>query len=474
MDWATLLNEERFFWPPDLTQAKRPEIENKSWVFQQDAARISSSSAFRRLQAKTQVLPFPKTDYPRTRLTHTIEVSNVGRRLALNVGRRIAESSPQATHLDPIDLTAKFVEITAAACLAHDIGNPPFGHAGEDAIKAWFESNFSGAPTFPKLAQASGDVLSDFTKFDGNAQGYRVLTYGQGWGREGGLQLSLAVLGAFSKYPRTSKFSERDKYGVMREEAAQAASVFATLGMQKIREDGVDFEFARHPLAYIVEAADDIAYLSADLEDAVRAGVIEFEQAEELLMPIAARSGYKGKQTEKMKRYEDLKKDEFAKLRYLRTHATTEMVREAEVVFFDKLPLIMSGTYRGEILRDSQLGDKIADIKSISNKEIHNARGKIENEIAGKNVIFGLLNIFAEAFETLLRREGLSNVTDLERKLLRIFPWDNYFSSEAEIDGLDAARLLYMLVDYISGMTDRYASSMFRQLSGHQQPFANW
>lgn len=293
--------------------------------------------------------------------------------------------------------------------------------------------------------------------------------------------MSLAVLGAFSKYPRTSRFAVSDKYGVMSEEAEQAKYIFSKLGMRELETDGKDFEFARHPLAYIVEAADDIAYVSADLEDAVRSSVLEFEAAEKMLLSIASRSSYKPNQTERMKRYKDLKRtSKMARLRYLRTHATTELVREAEVVFLDKLTAIMEGTYRGELLKDSKLGDAIADIKSISHKEVHNSRGKIENEIAGKNVIYGLLDIFAEAFETLLHRGGLNKVSDLERKLLLIFPWDNYFQADHpdeltdQVDRLNPSQLLYMLVDFVSGMTDRYASSMFRQLTGNQQPFANW
>jgi dGTPase len=315
----------------------------------------------------------------------------------------------------------------------------------------------------------------------------------QGWGSEGGLQLSLAVLGAFSKYPRTSDFAVKDKFGVMEAHKEQASFVFEALGLKKLKENSETggFEYSRHPIAYIVEAADDIAYVTADLEDAVRGGVIEFGVAEKLLKSIGGRSEYSKGQTDKMKRYGGIGlESNNAKLRYLRTHAVTEMVREAEKVFLEKYDQIMKGEYQkivgkelsdvrqyGELLKDSKLSDKVDDIKTISSAEIHNARGKIENEVAGKNIIFGLLDMFGAVFSKLAHEKSLKNLAEIDRKLALIFPWDNYFHSKELDDAIGQLKnedMLYMLVDFVSGMTDRYASSMFRQLSGNQQPFANW
>ena len=290
MKWKELLTTERFFWPRNLKEKERPTHDDILGVFQTDCSRITLSAPFHRLQRKTQVLPFPKTDYPRTRLTHSNEVSDCGRQIARLVGKKLAENNAvEASQISDIE------DIVAAACKGHDVGNPPFGHAGEFAIQRWVMKN-TASPGIHSMSKSAVPILredfrDELVSFDGNAQGFRLLTETTGWRRKGGLQLTCAVLGAFSKYPWTIEHSnpnsEQIKFGVLKSSSQHAEYIFKQCGMKKLISRGNSIKFARHPLAYIVEAADDISYLTADLEDAVKSRVVPAEKAFGFLEQIA-------------------------------------------------------------------------------------------------------------------------------------------------------------------------------------------
>ncbi len=282
MDWKTLLGEQRLERP----DASRCRSQPGRSPFQQDLDRIVFSAAFRRLAHKTQVHPLSDNDHVHTRLTHSIEVASVGRSLGTMVGSQIADSlnDPQVT-------ADTFGYIVQAACLAHDIGNPPFGHSGEDTIRRWFNSPERSSEIFGLDME---DVeKNDLKYFEGNAQGFRILTQLENCRWSGGLQLTYAVLGTFAKYPRSSvihpipndSYVGGKKIGFFDSERGYFEQVASGVGL--IERNRQLHYWCRHPLAFLVEAADDICYAIIDIEDGFALGYLTFEEAKNLLCPIA-------------------------------------------------------------------------------------------------------------------------------------------------------------------------------------------
>jgi dGTPase len=306
MDWEKLLTEQRF--RTVHMQQEPPIARHHVTTFQEDIERILYSAAFRRLQNKTQVHPLPSSDYYRTRLTHSLEVAQVARIIGTSVGRILIDEKkvlPNGRHAGDLG------DIVYAACLAHDIGNPPFGHNGEYAIQSWFEENKDRNPMVA-TALADEQKKYDMLHFDGNAQMFRILTRLQGWRKRGGLQLSYAVMAASMNYPFSSKVGHdkygKKKFGFFQDDSESANSIFEKVGLTKKDSNN----YARHPLAFICEAADDICYRSTDIEDGVKARIIPFSRGEELL---------KGAAAEKYsKRYGDVRSPD-DKIQYLRSTA---------------------------------------------------------------------------------------------------------------------------------------------------------
>jgi dGTPase len=267
MKWANLLSRKRC----GVSQLEQTEAGRSH--FQKDIDRIIFSSAFRRLNDKTQVHPLAGNDNIRTRLPHSLEVSSVGRSLGTKVGERLYKE------LKSIDIQPSHVgDIVQAACLAHDIGNPPFGHSGEEAIRSWFRAN-SNRDVLKDLTTAE---LNDFQNFEGNAQGLRIITQLEYYLFEGGMRLTYATLGTFMKYPWTSDLLEtfgKHKYGCNRTEIEILTEIATELGsIQR-----ADTAWCRHPLSYLMEAADDICYASIDLEDGIEMGFITYDEVLEIL-----------------------------------------------------------------------------------------------------------------------------------------------------------------------------------------------
>ncbi|MCU7946609.1 MAG: dNTP triphosphohydrolase, partial [Candidatus Thiodiazotropha sp. (ex Cardiolucina cf. quadrata)] len=277
MNWSQLLSRKRLGTSDHSTSsATRTD-------FQRDLDRIVFSSAFRRMQDKTQIFPLSKIDYVRTRLTHSLESSSVGRSLGTLVGEQII-SRHGLTENEASD----FGDICAAACLAHDIGNPPFGHSGEDAIRHWAETANYGQQ---RVAVLQGSQREDFLNFEGNSQGFRVVTRLQNRDNPGGLQLTCATLAAFTKYPRESCIGKgrfdgvsANKPGFTAQDQNNFTEVAETVGL--VRRDPVLAIWHRHPLAFLVEAADDICYRVIDIEDGFRLGHLSFQEAMELFNAV--------------------------------------------------------------------------------------------------------------------------------------------------------------------------------------------
>ncbi len=267
MTWANLLSRKRL----GVSQPEQTEIGRSH--FQKDIDRIIFSSAFRRLDRKTQVHPLPENDNIHTRLPHSLEVSSVGRSLGTKVGQRLDDE------LREIGIDSSNIgDIVQAACLAHDIGNPPFGHSGEEAIRSWFRAT-ANQEFVKDLTSAE---LNDFQNFEGNAQGLRIITKLEYYLFEGGMRLTYATLGTFLKYPWASDFiptAGKNKYGCNQTEREILQEIATELGLIARSTTA----WYRHPLSYLMEAADDICYALIDLEDGIEMGFITYREAIDIL-----------------------------------------------------------------------------------------------------------------------------------------------------------------------------------------------
>nr|MBL8412800.1 deoxyguanosinetriphosphate triphosphohydrolase [Dechloromonas sp.] len=441
--WETLLSAER------IGAGKAPGTPERT-AFQQDYDRIVFTSAFRRMKDKTQVFPLSKSDYVRTRLTHSLEVSCVGRSLGAVVGREII-----ARHgLKDVE-SGDFGAIVAAACLAHDIGNPPFGHAGEDAIREWFRT--SGLLERHPFTPAQ---KADFERYEGNAQGFRIVSRLQSPANPGGLQLTSAVLATFTKYPRPSHLAEEidgksgKKFGFFQQDAANFAQVARATGLVE-RIPGSAWR--RHPLAFLVEVADDTCYLIVDLEDAARLGFVPYKDAECLLADLAGNT-INGSRLDRLH-------DPKERLEYLRAKAIGRLLESAAAVFLENEAAILAGNFDDELLEQSPIAHPLQAILKLAKEIIYTARPALEIETAGFEVLGALLGLFTNAVEA---RAGHARFTTRERMLLKLLP-SQFLGHAGEPDADPYVRLL-QVADFVAGMTDSYAVDMYRKLKGVDLP----
>jgi dGTPase len=440
--WDKLLSAER----PGA--GKTPGSPERT-AFQQDYDRIVFTSAFRRLKDKTQVFPLSKSDYVRTRLTHSLETSCVGRSLGAVVGREII-----ARHgLEHVE-SGDFGAIVAAACLAHDIGNPPFGHAGEDAIREWFRTSglLDRHPFLP--AQRA-----DFERYEGNAQGFRILTRLQSPANPG-LQLTSAVLATFTKYPRPSLLNQEldgksgKKLGFFQHDAASFHAVATSTGLVE-RLPGTAWR--RHPLAFLVEVADDTCYLIVDLEDAAKLGFVSYRDAECLLGELAGNSLTSGR----LERIHDAKE----RLEYLRAKAIGRLLESAAAVFLENETAILEGRFDTDLLEQSPVAGPLQAVLKLATETIYTARPALEIETAGFEVLGALLGLFTSAVEA---ASGFGRVTTRERMLLKLLPVQ-FLGHGGQPDPDPYIRLL-QVADFVAGMTDSYAVDLYRKLKGFALP----
>lgn len=457
MNWGDLMSQRRFRGP---TKDPLADTDPDRGTFSKDADRVIYSSAFRRLSDKTQVEPFPKSDYTRTRLTHSLEASSVGRSLGVKVGRYILKKYkrdlPESDTADGAVLTAgHFGVVVETACLAHDIGNPPFGHAGEDAIRHWF-THEEGKELLDRRDTLTNGETADLQMFEGNAQGFRLLSRLQGWREDGGLQLSCATLGAFTKYPHGSwavdgtsgEKKARQKFGYFQHDREAFATVASDLGLLKRSDE--DGAWCRHPMAYLTEAADDICYNIVDVEDAFKANRLTFKEAEELLQPIA-----KGQ----LNRYHLLTEND-DKISYLRAKAIGVLVDQVAKAFWENDEEIYRGIFKGELLDLVPFSVAIQQIKVTSREKIYVDDEKLENEAAGYEVIRGLLKIFADTLDDWQRTDGnLEKMSPRYRRTIQLLP-------RFERMPTSTYQWLLRITDYVSGMTDSYAVRQYRKLMG--------
>jgi len=445
MTWDQLLSLKRF---GDKNKRLRIEQNETRLGFEVDYDRIIFSSAFRSLQDKTQVIPLSKTDFVHTRLTHSLEVSVVGRSLGRLTGQKLLQK-----HLHLRDSSGyqmnDFGAIVAAAALAHDIGNPPFGHSGEKAIGEYF-SHGNGKRFKESLSEAE---YQDLVKFEGNANGFRILTENRP-GISGGLRLSYATLGAFTKYPKeslphkpSSKIEDK-KFGFFQSEKETFEDIAEELGL-KITREGKHIGYARHPLAFLVEAADDICYTIIDFEDGINLGLIDEDYALEYLIKLV-------KDSINTSKYHELQTTS-DRLAYLRALAINTLITEAAEIFLKNEDAILEGEFHEALFDKSKYEAQIRDIIKISVEKIYQSEEVIGKEIAGFKMLSYLLDIYTQAFLADTENED-SNFTKLVKKSV---PQLSYLNEEDSIyDKLIA------ICSYIASLTDGLTVASFKRFQG--------
>lgn len=441
MKWESLLSLKRY---GDKTKRLRIEQDENRLGFEVDYDRIIFSSAFRSLQDKTQVIPLSGTDFVHTRLTHSLETSVVARSLGRIVGEKVLEKHP---HLAK-DIGHKphdFGAIVAAAALAHDIGNPPFGHSGEKAIGSFFTEGIG--KKYEKLLTPK--QYRDLTHFEGNANGFRILNQSEP-GIDGGLRLSYATLGAFLKYPKeslphkpTTHVADK-KYGVFQTDTNLFLDVASELGLISTGKNG-DIGFSRHPLAFLVEAADDICYTIIDFEDGINLGLIPEEYALEMLIKLI---GY------------SIDKDKYAKLNskrhrvsYLRALAVNTLIQECASTFMANEEAIFDGTFDKPLIDKSNFTAQIDDILKISIENIYQSQEVIEKEVAGYEILHTLLDVQCKSLDN-----PELHYSKLIQQLFDNFPASN----------LSLYNRLLNICSNTALLTDSASVSIYQKLKGFQ------
>lgn len=420
--------------------------------FQRDFDRIIFSSAFRRMQDKTQVFPLSEHDYVRTRLTHCLETSSIARSLGTAAGVFVTAEFDTAG-AQPSDIGA----IVAAAALAHDIGNPPLGHGGEEAIRHWFAHSAIAAADRDGMTVAEWE---DFARYEGNAHGFRVVTTLQMPDQRGGMQLTCATLGAFAKYPCGSKVEIRPpgvagkKFNYFQSEKALFAEVAERTGMTRI----ADGSYARHPLAFLVEAADDIAYRIVDFEDAHMVGLISYDELKARFLEIIAEDWVEG--------YLDRFGSNARRVEFMRAQVIGALVKQSVDVFRDCQQQFLDGTFAKPLIEAIPAAPVLAKISERSVPDIYNAPQVATIIAAGFELVSGMLDSLVPAVDEVARElNGEGKASYRARRFIKVLPPRYAPVDDPEWRRSSYLRLLYVL-DYLAGMTDSYAVNLFKKLKG--------
>lgn len=443
MKWEQLLSNKR------LGQEKTAHREDDRSEFQRDFDRLIFSAPFRRLQNKTQVFPLPGSIFVHNRLTHSLEVSSVGRSLGNDVSRLLLERHPELerTHLTEMG------SIVSAACLAHDLGNPPFGHSGERAIGSYF-SEGEGRKYETYFCDETGDSLTpeqwqDLIHFEGNANAFRLLTHHFIGRREGGFVMTYSTLASIVKYPyASSQASKMGKFGFFQSEEADYHKIAQELGIKKIR--GAEGErYARYPLVYLVEAADDICYQIMDIEDAHKLKILTTEETKTLLLSFFDEEKQKAA-TERLATLDDINEQ----IVYLRSIVIGLLENECVRVFVDNEEAILQGQFEGSLIEHISTTPQEAYKQCVKTAvaKIYHAQMVVDIEIAGHKVITQLLDLMLDA------------VTHTDRTYSKILI--NRVSSQYDIKAATLYERILAVLDYISGMTDVFALDLYRKING--------
>lgn len=436
MRWDRLISDRRL----GMEEYHDERVHTRS-DFQRDYDRLIFSSPFRRLQNKTQVFPLPGSIFVHNRLTHSLEVSSVGRSLGHEIALGLRER-----HGDCYGIFDNIRDIVAAACLCHDLGNPPFGHSGEKTISTFF-SEGPGLEFRPLLSDRE---WADLIHFEGNANSFRLLAHQFVGRRNGGMAMTYSTLASVVKYPYTSLHAgAKGKFGFFESEDEIYRRVAHWLGIPE-KEPGL---FARHPLVYMMEAADDICYQIMDIEDAHKLRILSTPEVTELLLGFFGDT-QRARLENGMKRLDDPNE----KIAYLRSVVIGALVSDSARVFLQNEDTILQGEFRGQLLNHitPELQAAYTRCSDTAWKRIYCAREVVDIEIAGNRIITYLMNALVEAV--------MHPERNASRLLLNIIPGQYDTRNESPYTRLQS------VLDHVSGMTDVYALDLYRKLNGHSLP----
>lgn len=443
MDWEKLISGKRL----GMEGIDSAHKDDRS-AFLRDYDRLVFSAPFRRLQNKTQVFPLPGSVFVHNRLTHSLEVACVGRSLGNNVARAIMQDRPELMQTNFTEIG----NIVSAACLAHDMGNPPFGHSGEKAISAYFTEGKGIA--LKEMFNDRPQCWTDIINFEGNANAFRLLAHQFKGRRNGGFAMTYSTLASIVKYPYSSLLAEgKHKFGFFDSEAPIFTKIADELGIIRLSEPGKPLRYARYPLVWLVEAADDICYLLMDLEDAHKLKLISTEQTILLMMAFLEPQERAHAQS-----IISMVSDVNEQVSYLRSKLIGVLVEECTKVFLENEKAILDGTFQGSLINHISNTPRCAyaECAKLSMQKIYRSRDVLEVELAGFRIISTLLDLMIEA------------VQHPEREYSRLLI--NRVSSQYEIDADDIYTRILAVLDYISGMTDVYALDIYRKINGNSLP----
>jgi dGTPase len=438
MNWNKLLSNKRF----GMEDLHLKHHDDRT-EFQRDYDRLIFSSPFRRLQNKTQVFPLPGSVFVHNRLTHSLEVACVGRSLGNGVSKKLQVKYGQefSPFIDEIGA------IVSAACLAHDLGNPPFGHSGEKAIATYF-SEGAGAFLQKDMTELQ---WKDIISFDGNANAFRLLTHQFKGRRKGGFALTYSTLAAIAKYPYSSFYAseKKQKFGFFQSDMDDFTCIADELGLLRLDE----YKYARHPLVYLVEAADDICYEIMDIEDAHKLKILNTQQTKDLLLAFIPEKS-------KPRTLETLKvvTDENEQIAYLRASVIGRLTTACVEAFVEHEEEILQGRFNSCLIKEipAELSKAYEACASLSYKSIYKSKDVVDIEIAGYNIISTLINKLTDAV--------LNNKKAYSQMLLSRIP-EQYQTEDPTTYGKIQA-----VLDFISGMTDIYALDLYRKINGMSLP----
>jgi len=456
MQWKNCFSSERFGVDNSLS--------NQRTEYERDWDRLIFSSAFRRLQNKTQVFPLPEEVFVHNRLTHSLEVASVGRSLGSIIGEKIAKLPEIEEDAESLEFYSQHLKsVISSACLAHDLGNPAFGHSGEDAISKFFIEKGECDPTFK--SQFSSVEWSDLIAFEGNANALRILTREFRGRLSGGFRLTYSTLGSILKYPCSSADSlgrkgpkHRAKYGYFQSDKAVFQDIANKLGLQK--DESSPDAYKRHPFVYLVEAADDICYSIIDFEDAHRLGIFSFAEIKETLLSLLQLNPKED--INKVKNtLNDLEADKNEAVSYLRAKSINFLTHRCSEIFMENGAKILKGTFDSDLLSEIKEASHILDlIKEKSIEKIYNHSSVLKIELAGFRIMSGLIEDLVTA--ALCPAEKRPKI--YTKTLALISP--QYIFNEGD----SAYEKVMCIFDFVGGMTDLFALKLYRNLRGIEIP----
>ena len=443
MDWLKLISNKRLG-----QEVRHPLRHDDRSEFKRDGDRLIYSAPFRRLQNKTQVFPLPGSVFVHNRLTHSLEVSSLGKSLGDDVARLLTKRHPelQGTLFEEIGT------IVQTAGLAHDMGNPPFGHSGEQAIQCFFTEG----PGHALKGKVSPRFWDDITHFEGNANAFRLLTHQFQGRRFGGFVMTYSTLAAIVKYPFSSDCAgKHGKFGFFESEREDYERIAADLGIRCLEREGASVRYARHPLVYLMEAADDICYEIMDIEDAHKLHLLSYKETEELLLGFFdedARKGIRQRLTD------ENVTDENEQVVYMRACAVGALERECVEAFAEHEEEILAGTFEGPLIQHIGEPQRQAyrHCSEVSKAKIYQSKPVLDVELSGYKIM-----------ETLM--EALVNAA-VEPDKFHSQQLIRRFSSQYDIHNPSLEKRVMAVIDYISGMTDVYALDIYQKINGISLP----